>query len=174
MKGLIVCNMQASIPRYAAYNQVLRNQMPKEFIDSVNVYESKGAYTDPVYQEMVFRNYYTKHLCRLPELPDPVARSFKHVNNEIYVMMQGPSEFKVGGRLLNWDRWNDLKNIKVPTLMVGAKYDTMDPEDMKKQSEMVQNGKYLYCPNGSHLAMWDDQKVFMEGVIGFIKEVDGK
>jgi proline iminopeptidase len=22
----------------------------------------------------------------------------------------------------------------------------------------VQNGSYLYCPNGSHLAMWDDQK----------------
>jgi hypothetical protein len=22
----------------------------------------------------------------------------------------------------------------------------------------VQNGSYLYRPNGSHLAMWDDQK----------------
>lgn len=172
MKGLIVCNMQASIPRYDAYNKVLRSQMRQSFIDSVNVYEAKGAYADPVYMEMVNREYYSKHICRLPELPEPVARSFKHVNGEVYVMMQGPSEFKVGGRLLTWDRWNDLKNIKVPTLMVGAKYDTMDPEDMKKQSEMVQNGKYLYCPNGSHLAMWDDQKVFMDGVISFIKEVD--
>jgi proline iminopeptidase len=39
-------------------------------------------------------------------------------------------------------------------------------------STQVQKGKYLYCPNGSHLAMWDDQKVFMEGVIKFIKDVD--
>ena len=56
--------------------------------------------------------------------------------------------------------------------MVGAKYDTMDPEDMKKQSEMVQNGRYLFCPNGSHLSMWDDQEVFMDGVTQFIKDVD--
>jgi proline iminopeptidase len=56
--------------------------------------------------------------------------------------------------------------------MVGAKYDTMDPKAMEEQSNLVQNGSYLYCPNGSHLAMWDDQKVFMSGVIQFIKGVD--
>jgi len=30
----------------------------------------------------------------------------------------------------------------------------------------------LYCPNGSHLSMWDDQQVFMKGVTKFIKNVD--
>ena len=43
---------------------------------------------------------------------------------------------------------------------------------MEAQSKMVQKGHYLYCPDGSHLAMWDDQKVFMGGVIDFIKKVD--
>jgi proline iminopeptidase len=37
---------------------------------------------------------------------------------------------------------------------------------------MVKKGQFLYCPNGSHLSMWDDQKVFMTGVIKFIKDVD--
>ncbi|MBL7752003.1 MAG: proline iminopeptidase, partial [Chitinophagaceae bacterium] len=106
------------------------------------------------------------------EWPEPVNRSFKHYNKEIYVMMQGPSEFKTGGRLISWDIKDRLKDISVPTLMVGAKYDTMDPETMKKQSEMVQKGKYLFCPNGSHLCMWDDQEHFFPGVISFIKEVD--
>ena len=56
--------------------------------------------------------------------------------------------------------------------MIGAKYDTMDPKAMEEQSKMVQKGRYLYCPNGSHLAMWDDQRVFMTGVIKFINDVD--
>jgi proline iminopeptidase len=56
--------------------------------------------------------------------------------------------------------------------MIGAKYDTMDPKAMEEQSKMVQHGEYLYCPNGSHLAMWDDQKTYMNGVISFIKKVD--
>jgi len=58
----------------------------------------------------------------------------------------------------------------VPTLMIGAKYDTMDPKAMEEQSKKVQNGKFLYCPNGSHLSMWDDQEVFMKGVVSFIHE----
>lgn len=174
MKGLIISNMMASIPEYEKYNGTLRAQMRPSLIDSLQAYESKGLFKDPVYQELVFKEYYTQHLCRLPELPDPVARAFKHINETIYVMMQGPSEFKVGGRLLTWDRKADLPKITVPTLTVGAKYDTMDPAHMEWMSKQVKNGKYLYCPNGSHLAMWDDQKVFMEGVIKFIKETDGR
>jgi proline iminopeptidase len=50
----------------------------------------------------------------------------------------------------------------------------MDPKAMEEQSKMVQNGSYLYCPNGSHLAMWDDQKTYMNGVISFIKKVNGE
>jgi proline iminopeptidase len=172
LKGLIICNMMASIPDYEKYNGVLRAQMRPGLVDTLQSYESKGLFKDPVYQELVFNEYYTKHLCRLPEWPEPVNRCFKHINETIYVMMQGPSEFKVGGRLLTWDRKADLPKIAVPTLTVGAKYDTMDPAHMEWMSKQVKNGKYLYCPNGSHLSMWDDQKIFMEGVIKFIKETD--
>jgi proline iminopeptidase len=172
LKGLIVCNMMASIPRYEAYGKRLRETMRKTAVDSLMAYEALKQFDDANYQQLLRTEYYNKHICRLPVWPDAVNRTFKHVNYPIYLMMQGPSEFSVAGRLLNWDRWNDLKNIKVPTLLVGAKYDTMDPEDMKKQSEMVQNGRYLFCPNGSHLSMWDDQKVFMDGVIQFVKDVD--
>ena len=172
LKGLIICNMMASIPDYEKYNGVLRAQMRPSLVDSLQQYEAKGLFKDPTYQALVFSEYYTKHLCRLPEWPEPVNRSFKHINESIYVMMQGPSEFKVGGRLLTWDRKADLPKITVPTLTVGAEYDTMDPAHMEWMSKQMKNGKYLYCPNGSHLCMWDDQKVFMDGVIQFIKETD--
>ncbi len=172
LKGMIVSNMMASIPRYAAYGDVLKKTMRQSAVDSLLAYESLKQFDNPNYQQLLTTEYYNKHICRLQPWPDAVKRSFKHINYPVYLMMQGPSEFSVGGRLANWDRMNDLKNITVPTLMVGAKYDTMDPEDMKKQAELVKNGRYLYCPNGSHLAMWDDQEVFMKGVIDFIKDVD--
>lgn len=172
LKGLLVCNMMSSIPDYEKYNAVLRSRMRKSLVDSLQAFEAKGLYKDPVYQEMVFNEYYSKHLCRLSPWPEPAMRSFKHLNEEIYVMMQGPSEFKTGGRLIKWDRKADLPKIKVPTLTVGAKYDTMDPQHMRWMSTRVQQGRYLYCPNGSHLAMWDDQQTFMNGVIQFIRDVD--
>ena len=172
LKGLIVCNMMASAKEYDEYNRnVLRKQMDPKILDTVQQLEAKHDFDNPKYMGLLIPNYYHQHLCRLEEWPDPVNRAMKHVNSVIYTMMQGPSEFGISGRLANWDRKQDLKNITVPTLMVGAKYDTMDPKAMEEQSKLVKNGSYLYCPNGSHLAMWDDQKVFMDGVIDWIKRL---
>ena len=86
--------------------------------------------------------------------------------------MQGPSEMGASGRLEHWDRSASSSRSHVPTLTVGARYGTMDPEYMKWMSTQVQDGRYLYCPNGSHLAMYDDQKTYMDGVIQFIEDVD--
>jgi len=175
MKGLIVSNMVASAPEYGKYaEEVLSKQMDPKVLAEVRSIEAKKDFSNPRYMELLIPNFYHEHLCRLKEWPDPVNRSMKHVNGVIYTMMQGPSEFGISGRLANWDIKNQLKNISVPTLMIGARHDTMDPEAMKQQSKMVQHGDYLFCPNGSHLAMWDDQKVYMNGVIGWIKKIDSE
>jgi len=173
LKGLLVCNMMASCPEYGQYaEKVLAKQLKPDVLAEIKAIEAKADFANPRYMELLIPNFYKEHLCRLEEWPDGFNRSMKHANGDIYTMMQGPSEFGIAGRLANWDVKNRLKEIKVPTLMVGAKHDTMDPKAMEEQSKLVQKGRYLYCPNGSHLAMWDDQKVFMEGVIQFIKDVD--
>jgi proline iminopeptidase len=173
LKGLIVANMMSSCPEYGKYaDEVLAKQMDPKVLAEVRALEAKGDFGNPRYMELLMPNFYAVHLCRLPEWPDGVNRALKHINNTIYTMMQGPSEFGVGGRLANWDIRDRLKEIKVPVLTVGAKFDTMDPEHMKWMSGQVQKGRYLYCPNGSHMALWDDQQVFMDGVIRFIKDVD--
>jgi proline iminopeptidase len=173
MKALIVANMVASAPEYGKYaDEVLAKQLPPDVLAEIRAMEAKKDFGNPRYMELLISHFYHEHLCRLKEWPDGFNRSMKHANGEIYTMMQGPSEFGIAGRLATWDIKARLKEIKVPALMIGAKHDTMDPEAMKAQSTMVQHGRYLYCPNGSHLSMWDDQQVFMSGVIEFIKDVD--
>lgn len=175
LKGLIVANMVASAPEYGKYSkEVLARQLDPAVLAEIRAIEARKDFANPRYMELLIPNFYHEHLCRLKEWPDGFNRSMKHVNGDIYTMMQGPSEFGIAGRLASWDIKARLKEISVPTLMIGAKHDTMDPAAMEAQSKMVQRGRYLYCPNGSHLAMWDDQQVFMNGVIAFIKEVDEK
>ena len=86
--------------------------------------------------------------------------------------MQGPSELGASGKLVDWDRSKDLAKITVPTLVVGARYDTMDPKHMEWMASRMPHARYLYCPNGSHLALYDDQQTWFTGVIGFIRDVD--
>lgn len=155
IKGLIISNMMASIPEYEKYNAVLRTKMRKTLVDSLMNYEAKGMFKDSTYQRLVWSEYYTQHLCRLADWPEPVTRMFNHLSEGIYVSMQGPSEFKTAGRLLHWDRSKDLPKIKVPTLTIGGEFDTMDPNYMKWMATQVEKGNYVYCPNGSHCDMWD-------------------
>ena len=173
LKGMVVANMMASAPEYGKYaDEVLAKQMKPEVLEEITAIEAKKDFSNPRYMELLIPHFYREHLCRLEEWPDGFNRAMKHVNGEVYTMMQGPSEFRISGRLAKWDIKDRLREISIPTLMVGAKHDTMDPKAMEEQSKLVQKGRYLYCPNGSHLAMWDDQQVFMTGVIGFIKDVD--
>lgn len=173
LKGLIVSNMMASAPEYGRYaNDVLAKQMPREVLAEIRAIETKKDFDNPRYMELLLPHFYHKHICRLKEWPDGLNRAMQHVNSEIYTLMQGPSEFGIGGRLTAWDIKHRLREIAVPTLMIGAKHDTMDPKAMEEQSRLVQKGRYLYCPNGSHLSMWDDQQIFMDGVVRFIKDVD--
>lgn len=175
LKGLIISNMMASAPEYGKYaEEVLSKQMDPTVLKEVRALEAKNDFANPRYMELLLPNYYTEHLCRFPvdQWPDPVNRTFKHLNGAIYTLMQGPSEFGISGRLAKWDRKADLPSIKIPTLTIGAKFDTMDPEHMKWMSTQVQQGRYLYCPNGSHLSMWDDQDHYFPGLISFMKDVD--
>ncbi len=106
------------------------------------------------------------------QLPEAVVTTFEHLNGNVYVPMQGTGELGAGGVLAQWDRTADLSRIEVPTLVIDSRYDTMDPAHMEWMAGEFPNGEYLYCPDGSHLSMCDDQEVYMEGLIRFIRAVD--
>jgi len=99
-----------------------------------------------------------------------VTRAFGHINPAIYVKMQGPSELGISAdaTLAHWDRTGDLASIEVPTLVIGAGHDTMDPAFMEMMAGRLPNGRFLLCPDGSHMAMYDDQQVYFAGLIDFL------
>jgi len=173
MKGLIISNMMASCPEYDKYaNEVLSKQMNPEVLAELMKIEANNDFSNPRYMELLLPNFYEKHILRFPakDWPEPVNRSLGKMNQSLYVTMQGPSEFGISGKLEKWDRKADLKNVKIPTLVIGAKHDTMDPKHMEEISKILPNGSYLFCPNGSHMAFYDDQKTYFSGLISFLKK----
>lgn len=175
LKGLIISNMMSSIPAYNHYaDTVLAKQLDPEVLAKLKTFEAAGDYENPEYMQLLMTHFYTKHLLRLPldQWPQPVNQAFAHMNRDLYVAMQGPSEFGASGKLEHWDRSGDLDKIKVPSLVIGARYDTMDPKHMEWMAGQFPHGRYLYCPDGSHMALYDDQKTYMRGLIRFIQDVD--
>jgi proline iminopeptidase len=177
LKGLLISNMMSSIPAYNAYaTDVLMPAMDQQALAEIKRLEAAEAFDDPRYSQLLMQHHYVHHVLRMPadHWPDPVTRAFAHINPDIYVPMQGPSELGASGKLLGWDRTEDLPNIAAPTLVIGARYDTMDPRYMQLMASKIPGATYLYCPNGSHLAMYDDQATYFDGIIGFIRKVEAR
>ncbi len=167
--------MMASIPKYNEYaHEVLMPKMDQDVLAEIQAYEAAEDYENPRYMELLMEHHYVYHILRMPadEWPNPVLRGFDHLNPDIYIPIQGPSELGARGKLLEWDRTADLAKIKVPTLVMGARYDTMDPEHLEWMAGAVVNGRYHHCPEGSHLALYDDQQRYFDGLIQFIRDVD--
>jgi proline iminopeptidase len=169
LKALVISNMMASIPAYNAYaRDVLMPPMDQTALAEIKRMEAAGETTDPRYEALLMEHHYRDHVLRLDDWPEPAVRGFAHINPSIYVPMQGPSELGASGKLEHWDRTADLHRIEVPTLVIGGTYDTMDPAHLRWMAEQLPNGTYLHCPEGSHLAMYDDQQTYMAGLVDFL------
>ena len=173
LRGLVISNMMASAPAYTAYaQQVLMPAMDQGALAEIQALEAAGDTENPRYMELLIPHYYEHHTLRMPaeQWPEPVQRAFAHFNPEIYVPMQGPSELGMSAeaKLAGWDRVAELSEIEVPTLVIGARHDTMDPAHMEMMAGRLPQGRYLYCPDGSHLAMYDDQEVYFSGLTDFL------
>ncbi len=166
----------ASIPAYNEYaNTVLMPAMDQAALREIKELEAAGDLENPRYMELLVPHHYVHHVLRMPadEWPDPVNRAFAHINSSIYVPMQGPSELGARGKLVDWDRFDDLDRVTVPTLVIGATHDTMDPEYMERMAARIPEGRFLLCPDGSHMAMYDDQARYFGGLVAFITDVTG-
>jgi proline iminopeptidase len=175
LKALVISNMMSSIPAYNAYAQgVLMPAMDQPALAEIKRLEAAQAFDDPRYMELLVEHHYVHHVLRMPpdEWPDPVNRAFAHINQAIYVPMQGPSELGASGALADWDRTADLEKITVPTLVIGARHDTMDPDFMEMMAGRLPHGRYLFCPDGSHMAMYDDEDTYFSGVVDFIRNLE--
>ncbi len=173
LKGVVISNMMSDVPAYNAYAQdVLKPTMDQDVLREIESLEAAGDIENPRYMELLYEHHYLHHVLRLPlaEWPNPVQRAFAAINPAVYVSMQGPSELGISqdAKLARWSRFDDLASIKLPALVIGARYDTMDPAHMEQMAKRLPLGRYLYCPEGSHLAMYDDQRTYFSGLVDFL------
>jgi len=172
LRGLVISNMTAGTQSYLKRTAALKVRLlPPDVRARLEALEAKEDYDSTEYQKIMMEDLYPKMLCRIQPWPEPLVRAFRHLNEKIYNQMQGKSEFLVTGNLRDWERWDRLHEIRIKTLTIGAAYDEMDPDDMKKMAALMPQGTNANCPNGSHCCMWDDQKVYFDHLLNFLRAI---
>jgi proline iminopeptidase len=173
--GLILSNMMASMPAYADYLETeILPAMEPAAREEIERLVSAGEFTNPRLFELMVTQFYEPFFVRLPvaEWPEGLNRAFTGVNPEIQGVVHGPDILHPSGTGATWDRTADLARIEVPTLVIGATHDAMDPKHLEWMAGQLPRGRYHHCPESAHLPMWDDPERYFEGLNRFLKDAE--
>ncbi len=170
LKGAIISSMVDEIDDYVKHVNALREKtLSKEAVDFMKDCEAKNDYSNPKYQEYVQvmnENYIDrKQPSKLYHLKDLGG-------DAVYNAFQGDNEFVITGKLKDWHFRNQLKNIKVPTLITFGEHESMPLATGKKMAELIPNAKFVTTPNGGHHHMVDNPDVYYKHLADFIRNCE--
>jgi proline-specific peptidase len=172
LESLIMAGSPASIPRWERDTRTLLSHMSKEDQKVVACHEEQGWFGCLEYQAVMLR-FYKKHVCRMEPWPEGLERSFEGLNPDIYMQMQGPSEFTIVGAFKDWDITDRLGEIGVPTLLTGGRHDECLPEHLEDMAALIPKARVKIFEEGSHLHFQEEREAYMETLNGWFDEIEG-
>jgi proline iminopeptidase len=85
--------------------------------------------------------------------------------------MSGPNDLICTGNIRYWDRTNELKKIRIPTLVTGGKYDEVSPLVAKSIHREIKGSKLVTFMKSSHLPMWEERAEYIRVLAAFLSSV---
>jgi L-proline amide hydrolase len=173
LRSLVVANSPASIALWVEEANRLRTMLPEDVQDALTRHESDGTTDSPEYQQamMVF---YERHLCRIVPFPDELQRTFDQLEEDptVYQTMNGPSEFHVVGKLLEWDITPRLGEVEVPVLVISGESDEATPTVVQPLVDALQDVRWELFEGASHSTHLEDPDRFRSLVTAFLAAND--
>ena len=171
VESVVLASTSASMPEFVAAAHRLIEEMPDPWRGTLLRLGELEAYDDPDYQEAVME-FYRRHLCRLDPWPDCVVKSMSQMPNQIYLTMNGPTEFDVIGTLRTWDRTADLGRITIPTLVTVGRYDEIPPSCAQTIVDGIAGAKLEIFEQSGHMAHEEESERYAAVVTEFLDGVD--
>lgn len=170
LKGAIISSMVDEIDEYVdRVNELREKTLSPEAVAFMKECEAKNDYSNPKYQEyvQVMNEQYVdrKQPSKLYHLKDLGGTA-------VYNVFQGDNEFVITGKLKDWHFRDQLKNIKVPTLITFGEHETMPIETAKTMNSLIPDSQLVTTPNGGHHHMVDNPDVYYKHLADFIRNVE--
>ncbi|MGV3203106.1 proline-specific peptidase family protein [Limosilactobacillus reuteri] len=170
LNGAIISSMVDEIDEYVdRVNELREKTLSPEAVAFMKECEAKNDYSNPKYQEyvQVMNEQYVdrKQPSKLYHLKDLGGTA-------VYNVFQGDNEFVITGKLKDWHFRDQLKNIKVPTLITFGEHETMPIETAKTMNSLIPNSQLVTTPNGGHHHMVDNPDVYYKHLADFIRNVE--
>lgn len=163
-----------STPRWIDGTNALVGLLPEDAQDAINAAKSGGKY-DTAEFKAANEVFEAQFLSRTPadRRVFPACESTPvRFNSELYEYMWGPSEFVSTGTLRDYDRTEQLRALKLPTLFLIGEYDEARPETMREFQARVPGSVVKEIPGAAHSVDIDQTQAFNEAIAEFLASVE--
>lgn len=173
IKALILASPALDISLWEKDADSLITTLPESAQEAIRINEKNKTYDNPAYQQAM-NLYYQKYLARkLPWSPD-IDSAFGQMGENVYLYMEGPSEFTLSGQLGNYNVTGRLGDIKVPTLFTTGEYDEARPATVKYFQSLIPGAKFVEIKGAGHLTMQDNPVANNKAVETFLESLEKK
>lgn len=167
VESLVLASPLVSTELWVADSKKLLNEITPETAKIVSILEEQGETDSEEYKEIVVQ-FNDKFLYRKQPWPNNLVYSFDHINKNIYEKMWGPSEFTVTGNLKNYDQMENLKNLTMPVLITGGKFDEATPQTLKRAAKGLPKGKLIIYEKSAHFAFLEEEEKYFRDLRLFL------
>jgi L-proline amide hydrolase len=173
LESLVLASAPADMKSWMSEADRLRRALPPDVQKTLRRHEVDGTTSTPEYQDAMLV-FYERHVCRRKPWPDPVRRSLDQLmaNPEVYLVMNGPSEFHVTGNLRSWSVLERLNEISIPTLFTCGRYDECTPEMSAVIASAIPGADLVIFEESAHFAQAEEPELYRHVVASFLDRVE--
>jgi proline iminopeptidase len=175
IRSVTLASPLVSAPRWAAIADSLLGTLPAGSREAARRLEAQGA-TDAAEYRLVVRRFDERWGRRGPE-PFEVTSACEYGgdrNSQLYQHMWGPSEFAATGALRAFDRFEALRALRVPTLVMVGEHDIVVPAEAERIAAQIAGAELAVIPGAAHVAMQDAPGPYVERLRRFLTGAAGR
>lgn len=172
IKSLILASPCLSIPRWEADCRELIKSLPDSVQLAIDTSERTGNYASEAYQSAM-NTFYQNFVARKLPWDENMDSTFAGANIDLYNYMWGPSEFTALGTLQNYDRTEQLQQIKVPVLYMCGEFDEARPETVQYFQSLTPAAKLAVIEDAAHIITHDNPTQTNLEISKFLKYAEG-
>jgi len=171
VKAIVFNSPYFSTAIWEADADTLITYLPDSIQKAIETGEREENFTSDAYQQanrVFMKNYGVRK--ERPSNPWDTVKAKR--NDFIYNYMWGPTEFTAAGTLKNYDRFESLKEIKVPTLFITGEFDEARPTTVKRFQNQVTRSEFVVIEGAGHGTMHDNREQNIEAIRSFLARID--
>jgi proline-specific peptidase len=169
VEKVVLASTSASIKQFTNEARRLIEDLPEPHRTALIDGGKRGEYDTPAYQAAT-KVFYDRHLCRLEPWPEAMRKTAEELDgNQVYLTMNGPTEFDViGAALRNWDRTADLGRIAQPTLVTCGRYDEITPACSETLVAGIPDARMAVFEQSAHVAHLEETPAYTAEIVAFL------